>query len=127
MSAISKIVKSLEDKIDSVNTCEQLETLKTEINEQMQKILTSLNNSLSKLQPLIITIPSPSANLNSLKDSVDGIITWISKQVANIQEAVVSIQKDVLEVTQAIASLTNKIITKATSLGCDISQYNQEE
>lgn len=124
MSAISKIVKSLEDKIDSVNTCEQLETLKTEINEQMQKILTSLNNSLSKLQPLIITIPSPSANLNSLKDSVDGIITWISKQVANIQEAVVSIQKDVLEVTQAIASLTNKIITKATSLGCDINKYN---
>lgn len=127
MSAISKKIKSLEDKIDSVNTCEQLDVLKTEIDNQMQKLQDSLSNSLNKLQPLIITIPSPSANLNSLKDSVDGIISWINNQVTTIQEAVVSIQKDVLEVTQAVTSLTNKTIQKATSLGCDISQYNQEE
>lgn len=127
MSAISKKIKSIEDKIDSVNTCEQLDVLKKEIDNQMQKLQASLSASLNKLQPLIVAIPSPSANLNDLKESVDGIISWINTQVTTIQEAVVSIQKDVLEVTQAVTSLTNKTIQKATSLGCDISQYNQEE
>jgi hypothetical protein len=110
MSDISKYLQSVEDRIDSVNTCEMLQALSDEVMQQLQDLLDGLAEQQAALT-LQITPPTDLATT----------IAWITAQINATVKPITETLAEVILITTHVTSIMTKLTTKIATLGCSFT------
>ena len=107
MGDVTEYLKSMEDRIDSINTCEALQEAANSIEKELQELLSSITEQMNVLKGLMV---SPG--------NIGEVITWINKMIAQFSGPYQAYILELTLTTVKIAEILAKLTAKIATLGC---------
>lgn len=111
MSNTVKYLQSIEDRIDSINSCEALQEAADSIKAELDAMLSDIEAQISALLPLITP---PGANLGE-------IVGWITSLIATFTGPYNALLAEQILITTKIAAILAKLTNKISTLGCSFT------
>lgn len=99
---------TIENKIDSINTCAELEALKADLLAWEAEQITALQSSLTLLGGISA---APGSDLGE-------IVSWIQNAILVLTATITVVATTIASVTAQVARIIGKITTKMSTLGC---------
>ena len=107
MSDITDYLTSIENRIDSINTCEILQEVSDTIQDELQAILDDLA-SQSEALTLQVVVPTDLATA----------IIWIKAQIDATTKPILETIAEIALISTKITSIMTKLTNKIDTLGC---------